>query len=180
MTHPIIVNRNQIDYTTTIKILGMTYAAFGLKPQVTSRRAIANNTLNKLQRFRTLSPTNKRRLYKTIVRPQLLYPIVPLNTLSTAQTRRLQQVQNRALRFIDNVSPLDCIPSQVLHQRHDIPPVNVYIHRRAIDTWTTTRDKLPDIYDALTTDAIYPNPPNRHFKRSIVDNSSREPEPLFT
>ena len=157
----------------------MTYSTFGLKPQVTSRRAIATTTLNKLQRFRTLSSDSKRRLYKTIVRPQLLYPIVPLNTLSTTQTRRLQQVQNRALRFIDNVSRLDCIPSTILHQRHDILPANVYIHKRAIDTWTSTHDKLPDIYDALTADAIHPNPPNRYFKRSIVDNDSREPEPLF-
>ena len=179
-THPVIVDDQLIDYTNNIRLLGMTYSTFGLKPQVTSRRAIANNTLNRLQRFRTLSSDSKRRLYKTIVRPQLLYPIVPLNTLSTAQTRRLQQVQNRALRFIDNVTQFDCIPSQILHQRHDLPPINVYIHRRAIDTWTATRDKLPDIYHALTHDAIDNPRTNRHFHCSIVDNTSREPLPFYT
>ena len=99
-THPVIVNDRLIDYASNVRILGMTYSSLGLKPQVTARREIANRTLNRLQRFRTLSSDNKRRLYKTIVRPQLLYPIVPLNTLSIAQIRRLQQVQNLSLIHI--------------------------------------------------------------------------------
>ena len=99
-THPIIADEQIIPYTNKATALGLTFSTRSITPQITTRRAMAMRTLNRLQRFRSLSTNNKRRLYKTIIRPQLLYPIIPLNTISHSSYRKLQQVQNKALRFI--------------------------------------------------------------------------------
>ena len=110
-------------------------------------------TVNRLQRFRNLSTNNKRRLYKTIIRPQLLYPIIPLNTISHSSYRKLQQVQNKALRFIENTKLTDRIQSTTLRTRNELPAINTYIHRRAIDAWTQLHDRNPDLYDTLKPEA---------------------------
>ena len=81
-TDPVIVNRKEINYTNKTKILGVTYSTHGISPQVEIRKAMAMKTLTRLQHFRNLSEKNKRKLYLTIVRPQLLYPIIPLNSIS--------------------------------------------------------------------------------------------------
>ena len=140
-TVPVIVNRKEINYTNKIKILGMTYSTHGNSPQVEIRKAMAMKTLTRLQRFRNLSEKNKRKLYLTIVRPQLLYPIIPLNSISKTAHKKLQKVQNKALRFIENTTLNDRIPSTTLHARNKLPTINTYLHRRAINVWTQLQDK---------------------------------------
>ena len=117
-TAPVIVNRKEINYTNKTKILGMTYSTHGISPQVEIRKAMAMKTLTRLQRFRNLSEKNKRKLYLTIVRMQLLYPIIPLNSISKNAHKTLQKVQNKALRFIENTTLNDRIPSTTLHARN--------------------------------------------------------------
>ena len=75
----------------------MTYSTHGISPQVETRKAMAMKILTKLQRFRNLSEKNKRKLYLTIVRPQLQYPIIPLNSISKTAHKKLQKVQNKVL-----------------------------------------------------------------------------------
>ena len=82
----------------------MTYSTHGISSQVEIRKAMAMKTLTRLQRFRNLSEKKKRKLYLTIVRPQLLYPIIPLNSISKTAHKKLQKVQNKALRFIENTT----------------------------------------------------------------------------
>ena len=106
-------------------------------------------TLTRLQRFRNLSEKNKRKLYLTIVTPQLLYPIIPLNVISKTPHKKLQKVQNKALRFIENTTLNDRIPSTTLHARNKLPTINTYLHRRAINVWTQLQDKNPELYDKL-------------------------------
>ena len=143
-TAPVIVNRKEINYTNKTKILGMTYSTHGMSPQVEIRKTMAMKTLTRIQRFRNLSEKNKRKLYLTIVRPQLLYPIIPLNTISKTAHKKLQIVQNKALRFIENTTLKDRIPSTTLHARNKLPTINTYLHRRAINVWTQLQDKNPE------------------------------------
>ena len=151
-THPIIADEQIIPYTSKSTALGLTFSKRSITPQITTRRAMAMRTLNRLQRFRNLS-TNNKRLYKTIIRPQLLYPIIPLNTISHSSYRKLQQVQNKALRFIENTKRTDRIPSTTLHTRNELPAINTYIHRRAIDAWMQLHDKNSDLYETLKPEA---------------------------
>ena len=177
-TVPIYIDDEHLDYSRTAKVLGLTYSNTGLTPQVTVRRAMAFKTLDRLQRFRHLSSHNKRRLYLTILRPQLLYPIIPLNTISDSSYRKLQQVQNKALRFIENTGLTDRIPSIVLHNRNNLPAVNTYLHRRAKDIWTKLQDNNPDIYDRLKPDRNDP-PRNTRFPSTYLTELTPDPLPIY-
>ena len=174
-TAQVIVNRKEINYTNKTKILGMTYSTHGISPQVEIRKAMAMKTLTRLQRFRNLSEKNKRKLYLTIVRPQLLYPIIPLNSISKNAHKKLQKVQNKALRFIKNTTLNDRIPSSI----NKLPTINTYLHRRAINVWTQLQDKNPELYDKLK-----PNEGDlrRHsrFPSTFLTTNSPEPLPIYT
>ena len=177
-TAPVIINRKEINYTNKTKILGMTYSTHGISPQVEIRKAMAMKTLTRLQRFRNLSEKNKRKLYLTIVRPQLLYPIIPLNSISKTAHKKLQKVQNKALRFIENTTLNDRIPSTTLHARNKLPTINTYLHRRAINVWTQLQDKNPELYDKLKPNE---GDPRRHsrFPSTFLTTNSPEPLPIY-
>ena len=146
-TLPIITDEQAIPYTNKATVLGLTFSTSSITPQITTRRGIAMKTLKRLQRFRNLSTNNKRTLYKITRRPQLLYPINPLNTISHVSCRKLQQVQNRSPKiYKENTRLTDRIPSTTLHTRNDLSAKNTYIHRRAIDAWTKLHDKNPNLY----------------------------------
>ena len=177
-TFPIVADDIPIVYSYKTRILGLTYATFGITHQVTIRRNMTLRTLNGLQRFRRLSPDKKKRLYLTIIRPQLLYPIVPLNTISTSSLRKLQQVQNKSLRFIEDVRLNDRISSRRLHARQNLPTINTYLHRRAQDAWTQLEDKNPDIFNSLKPDNDEP-PRNSRFPTSFIRHDEEPPAPIY-
>ena len=127
----------------------MTYSTHSISPQVEIRKSMAMKTLTRLQLFRNLSEKNKRKLYLTIVRPQLLCPIIPLNSISKTAHKKLHKVQNKALRFIKNTTLNDRIPSTTVHARNKLPTINTYLHRGAINVWTQLQDKNPELYDKL-------------------------------
>ena len=170
-TASVIVNRKEINYTNKKKILGMTYSTHGISPQVEIRKAMAMKTLTRLQRFRNLPEKNKRKLYLTIVRPQLLYPIIPLNSISKTAHKKLQKVQNKALRFIENTTLNDRIPSTTLHARNKLPTINTYLHRRAINVWTQLQDKNPELYDKLKPNEGDPRRHSRFPSTFLTTNS---------
>jgi hypothetical protein len=176
-TADVIINDRRIEYKRRATILGQTFTTHGLSPQATQRRAIATKTLTRLNRFRDLSTHNKKRLYLTIVRPQLLYPIVPLNRLPKTALSKLQTVQNRGLRFIQNVRLTDRISSRRLHDMTDIPPINVYLHDRATKTWTDLKTKNRDIYERLKPDE---NEHRRYrFPCSYMTETDEPPQPIY-
>ena len=130
--------------------------------------------------LRNLSEKNKRKLYLTIVRPQLLYPIIPLNIISKTAHKKLQKVQNKALRFIENTTLNDRIISTTLHARNKLPTINTYLHRRAINVWTQLlQDKNPELYDKLKPNE---EDPRRHsrFPSTFLTTNSPEPLPIYT
>ena len=179
-TDDLLVNDNALTYKKTAKILGLTFSSRGLTKQATIRQIIAKKTLHRLYRFKRLSTYSKRRLYMTIVRPQLLYPIIPLNTLSKTATAKLQTVQNAGLRFIEDVRLNDRIPSRRLHLKHDIPPINQYLHDRSIKTWKQLDANNPDIYNK-----IKPTNEDRHnrhsyFKCSYLTDDDARPDPIYS
>ena len=168
-----------VPYTNSAKVLGLNYTTTGLKVHVNQRRAIAQTTLNRLKRFSGLGDVIKRKLYVTMVRPQLLYPIVPLNGISKTAKLKLQKVQNDALRFIDGSTRMDRIPSHRLHNRHDLEAINAYLHRLSIKVWTDMRRKNPDIYDRLRHRPGEPVSGHAWFPTTYVTEDSVPPGPLY-
>ena len=96
-THPIEIDDKILHYDSKAKILGMTYTTWGLHTQVNNRRRIATGTLQRLRAFRQLSTKSRLRLFKTIVRPQFLYPITPLHSAHPIKNANQQIAVNPEL-----------------------------------------------------------------------------------
>ena len=166
-----------IPYTNSATVLGLKLNSTCITQHVNQRKAIAQKTLNRLKRFRGLREKTKRKLYITMVRPQLLYPIVPLNQTTTNSKRKLQRVQNDALRFIDGSSRFDRIPSHRLHNRHNLDPINIYLYNRSVKVWTDMELKNPEIYGLLQQRPEDPVSRHRAFPSAHVTDTI--PQPMF-
>ena len=97
-----IENAN-FEHVKKAKILGLNFKSNNFfKSQVDENIQLAKIEQNKLYRLRYLKQKIKVRLYKTKVLPLLTYASVPLNICSSSQIKRLQVVQNTAIRWITN------------------------------------------------------------------------------
>ena len=82
-------------------------------------------------------------MVKTLVLPYLFYPPVPLHLACNAQMRKLQQVQNNALRFAFGTKWDDLISNKRLHTEFKtvLRPVNQELFWRAKSTWSSIRNE---------------------------------------
>ena len=82
-------------------------------------------------------------LIKTLVLPYLFYPPVPLHLASDNQMRKLQRVQNNALRFAHNTQWDDFISNKDLNTKFvpGLRPVNQELFWRAKKTWTSIKER---------------------------------------
>ena len=109
-TPHISINGQVITHKMTGKLLGLnfSYANFFTK-QVKSNKQSAIGALKSLYKFKYLKRKLKVRLYKTLILPLITYPIIPLNAISKTQMKKLQVVQNKAIRWIMNEHwPIRC------------------------------------------------------------------------
>ena len=85
-----------------MKILGLTLKRTEAVSHITNRINIAESQTGKLRRFAQLKTNTKLKLYKSLIRPIIEYPIVPnaLALASKSQLRKMQKVQNRNVRMI--------------------------------------------------------------------------------
>ena len=166
-------------YSEHGKVLGLKLNNKGLHQQVGDRRQMAANKLKTLTQLSNLSTTNKLKLYKTVVRPTLTYPPVPLNTVSNTQMRQLQLIQNDALRLVVNARRADRLNVQTLHEQLDIEPINVYLHKLARNVWTMV-DNNPTVSDRIQRHAP-PSPPvpRQYFESSRRKALGAEPPPIY-
>ena len=136
------IPHHNIEHSTTGKALGLNLYSTSFTKHVTHRRNIANAQLNKLYRFKNLNENNKRTLYLALVRSKLIYPVIPLHTISKSQMLSLQRIQNKATRFITNTSKLDFLTSELLHALTDLEPINIITHKQAQKIWDTIENTL--------------------------------------
>lgn len=141
---PIMINNQQIPYTNSATMLGLTLKTTGITQHVKQKRVQASTTLRKLKRFKTLSPRIKLHLYKALILPVLDYPVIPLNTIKTSNWKKLQSIQNKALRWIDASIPPYVSTIQDLHEAYKLEPLNVRNHRLAAKAWENVRLNFPD------------------------------------
>ena len=177
-TTDIIVNNEQLRYSSTGKVLGLNFNPQGIIPQVKVRTAIAKNNLSKLHRFSNLSQRNKTKLYNSLVRSALIYPPVPLNILSNTQMLEMQRIQNKALRFITNTSIQDRIPSRQLHNQLNIPPINIYVHSLAKTIWNKIEHQMPEKYQELRNNNNHNN--QYRFPSSLQISLNPLPPPIYS
>ena len=123
------------DYSKGGNFLGMEITSTGYCKHVTNKVSRAREQLSKLKRFSGLSNKIKCQLYKSLVRPILEYPPVPLYRLSKNNIKRLQRIQNKATRFITNTRYPTLITSENLHQICNLEPLNQRLYNRAKNIW---------------------------------------------
>ena len=160
----VIVRDTQIPIVNNLRILGYHFNPRLLASshvKIATGRALSE--LHKLKRFSSAPEHIRKRLYLTLIRPILEYPCLELNSASTTSKKKLQVVQNAALKFISNVTWSDFISSEDLHLRLNLDPVNVRLHYLAYKTSFKMRetylntDSVP--YHKLITNFIFNDSP---------------------
>lgn len=178
-TQQIYIDDKLIDYSNRGKVLGLTIASKGILHQVPIRKAIANKNLTKIFRFRNLNIKNKLKLYKTLVRSTLIYPIIPLNTLRRTQMLQLQRVQNKAARFITDTKWFHFKTSKSLHEQLELDPINIVIHNQAKGLWNSMKTNTPELYNKLKTELPLDRPQHKHFKSSRLSAEGDTPQAIY-
>ena len=175
--HDIVTEQETYTQHTNITVLGLKMNTRLYTGHVTQTLGRCYQTLNKLYtHFNQLNTYNKRKLYLTLIRPILTYPPIPLHTLSTAQQRKLQRVQNNATRYIQNTRITDFISSETLHRRSYLTPLNIILHQQATKTWNTIRQHIPEAAQTLT----FPNDlPDRPTIPSSYRLTQTQPNPIL-
>ena len=179
-TSDIFINNRLIPYSHRGKVLGLNFSTFGFTQQPKIRKAIAATNMNKLIRFHNLSPANKRKLYISLVRSVLTYPIIPLHTVSKTQMLSLQRIQNRATRFITNTSLIDRVSSEHLHDIANLPPINIFLSESAKTLWQRIELTEPDLYHQLTFPHHLVPHQQARFLSSFHAAQQPLPEPIYS
>lgn len=130
------------------KALGLKLKRDGFSSHARERAQHASGASIKLKRFSGMTTKTKIRLYKTLIRPILEYPSVPLHLASRNQKRKIQRVQNQMLRWAtgDRHTPIE-----VLHDVHKMEPMNKRLEKQARKVWTKIQAFQEDVYEELNT-----------------------------
>ena len=203
---PVTIDGVHIPISKSVKILGYKLSINKHSTQhINTSINRARNQLHKLRRFSNAPSKMKSILYKTLIRPILEYPSVPLATTTKTNLVKIQRIQNQALRYIDGSKRSDKIKMSSLHEKYKYPAMNIRLYKLAkkcinkiINTYSPDLDKNPVAYykysDFQITDA-----PIKPRKRPILqkinkyisnnkkcllyklnkDNVWPEPEPIY-
>ena len=117
--------------TFTCTVLGLLFDSnFRFNLHINSKAALARNALHSLYRFRCAAPRTKLHLYKTLIKPLLTYTPLALTQTAYTNKRKLQLIQNKALRWVYNVRWDQYVKTSELHDRARVLPLNLEWRRR--------------------------------------------------
>ena len=134
--HNVNIDNVNIEYSSKAKILGLNFKSRNFfKDQVDENIRKAKAELSKLYRLRYISKKLKTRLYKSKALPHLTFASVPLNICSQSQIKRLQVVQNKAIRWITNTYYPNICNIDEQQGLLKIEPINDRINRLAQNIW---------------------------------------------
>ena len=176
--NPVIADHRVVPFSQSGKVLGLTITTTGYTTHITNNINTAQARLAKLYRFKNLSIRNKRKLYSAYIDSALLYPTVPLHTVSATSLLKMQRIQNKATRFITGHSRLDRLTSEQLHRQADMTPLNQRLHDRATVLWTNYLNTI----DEQTRDRLNDRNPDRTLQRfpsSMTRAQSPTPPPIY-
>ena len=125
--HDIIINGTKIDYSENGNILVLTISRSGIIKHISETRNKGVHALTELRKFRNIPTGIKINLIKAYVLPILRYPIIPLVTSSKKSIKKLQTVQNQALRFAFNERFPYVKNTVTLHEESNIEPLNLHL-----------------------------------------------------
>lgn len=174
---PITVDNQDIRYTRSAKLLGLTIKGTGITAHIKEQRNKANTNLKKLRRFKKLSPKLKLHLYKALILPIIDYPVIPMNTLRPSNWKKQQAVQNKALRWINDDVPPYGTTIKELHQKYGIEPLNIRNHRLANSMWEKIRLEFPTETDGYENATF--NRTHAWWPLAYMPADAEEPQPIY-
>ena len=140
------VDNQIIPYSKTATILGLTISSRGISPHMGQRIKKAQGQIQRLKRFRKISPDIKLHLYKTLVRPIMEYPAIPICITAKSNIKKLQVVQTKALRAaINDRRLIHGRSNEDVHQLTSFEAMNTRLHELASRTWQKLENLDPDL-----------------------------------
>ena len=168
--------------TASTKILGLSVTSQSFTAtHIRRTTARAKQILFNLYALQGLDIKSRSNLIKSLVIPVLLYPVAPLNTASLQNIAKIQAVQNRALKFIANVTWQDMWTARRLHDEVKFTPINQVIHNSAKKLWDKIESGIAA--DARICNNILGIPyqrPKNLFPSSHMRAQKPVPPPIFT
>lgn len=175
------INGRRINFNNDAKILGLTIGRTGVIKHIEERIRQARIQSTKIKRFIKLKTKLKLHLYKSLIRPILEYPVIPLAMASKSQMLKMQRIQNRNIRFIRKYDEdLENKTMEDLHEVLKLEPINIRLYRRLEKLWTKFEDQEEEIFQQTTMENLNNYPDHRWWKRAAKTMQEGEPERIIT
>lgn len=101
-TSDVIIEGNKTDLPQKGKILGLTTNRSDISKHIENLIYKRKAAITELYRFRSPPTKVKLHLMKAFIAPIITYPAIPLVTISKVNSKKLQTIQNKELRFAFN------------------------------------------------------------------------------
>ena len=172
---------DHIPFARSATVLGLTLTRTGINSHIKNRLAAAKTQRKKLKKFKRLKPKTNIQLYKTLLRPILEYPAVPICTSSKSNKKMLQQYQNVTIRNSIKGSAEDRDKTiEELHEQFNIEAINVRLHKRANSTWERVARVNPALIENSKLESLNRERKDHlYWPRIEPYTSSEQPEPIL-
>ena len=144
----VYVDQQRVQFTNKATILGMEFGTRGVSSHVKKRLGMAKQQFTKLKRFKKTKI--QLHFYKSLIRPVMEYPAIPLCISAKSNIRRMQQFQNKVLRNATRRNEADNQLSITdLHKKYKIEAINTRLYKLTRNIW----DKLTIINEELVNNS---------------------------
>ena len=176
----ITIENRIVPFANEISILGLKITRTGLGRHINDRIRMAKTELSKLKRFSALSPKIKTHMYKTLIRPVMEYPAVPLCSIAQTNQMKMQRLQNKAIKFSIRNDDEELTVQQA-HEKYKMDAINVRMAKRGNKIW----EKFCIIDPTLTERSMNENEnlegKDHYWWRRIAGGiGDDEPDPIYT
>ena len=176
--HKIYVDNKQYNISDRATILGLQLKRTGIVNHSATRLAIAKKNFSKIKRFYKLSPGMIMHLYKSLIRPVLEYPVIPLCLMPVTTMKKYQILQNKVIRFATKMEDTEETMEEK-HRRFKLDAINVRFHKRTQKLWSKFELDHQEIItrsEELTRNGIGSH---AWWKRTTPYAGSPEPDPIY-
>ena len=112
--------------------MGIEFGTHGVSLHVAKRLAMAKKQYTKMKRFKKMSSRIQVHFYKTLIRPIMEYPVIPMYISSKTNLKKIQQFQNRVLRTATLRNNDDnTLTIGELHNKYKVEAINTRFYRLA-------------------------------------------------
>ena len=92
------------------------------------------------------------RLFKALILPIIMYPIIPIHTCSNNQIERLRKIQKQGIRWISNIGRTARINLDTRREILGLEDIMEMLKRLAQDIWKKIEEENGDFF--IETDSM--------------------------